>query len=270
MAKKDLSTQTMVTTSGPWFEPAPDGTRSELEAHPLTLALLPELLTAHEELLRMHKATEKRELRLSQIVEELVVYDAVHDRKVRALYGLLTALADATDDRDLARRYLALRDRLYVRGLRVVNYSYEDEAGEAKLVRQRARDEDLAFMDATKAGDNTLKVVFDGWMASAAGLGKLVQERGQLNAQVKRESIAPIDVLNARRAWIRAVATLEQILELTEADDERIANLLGPLREAEEKAAKSRSELPDATPTEEATSDDSATTEVPSGEAPTG
>ncbi len=252
MAKKDLSTQTMVTLSQAWLDS--EGTRPELEKKPLTKALIPEIRTAHDTLLEMHRATERRELRLGQLVEELIAGDAVHDRKARALFGLLDALAEASDDAAAAKRFRAVQAMLFPRGLRVVNYSYEDEAGEAMLVRQRLGEADRALLDQTTVAADTLGGVFQAWMDASDALGRMVRERGQIGAGAKQEGVAPIDVLNARRGWIRAASALEQVLELMQADEETWAMVVGPLQVASEKAAQARDAKP-VEPTEPETTD---------------
>jgi hypothetical protein len=57
--------------------------------------------------------------------------DDLHDRKVRGIFGVLTALAELADDAEKAAGYLDLRGQLFPSDLKAIQRSYLDESGEA-------------------------------------------------------------------------------------------------------------------------------------------
>jgi len=134
MSLRDVPTGAMINVSSDWLDP--EGTRPHIEAIAAAAALLPAIKEAHQRLIKTQARPDEGNPELASIQEEQAEVDAIHDRKGRGLHGVLTAFADVADDPEEAASYLALRDKIYPpeRGLRILQASYSEEAGEAELV----------------------------------------------------------------------------------------------------------------------------------------
>ncbi len=145
MSLRDLSTQTMVAIVAPWLDPVRE--RKDIEALPKASILLSTLEEAKDELLATQTVSNSViPPELPAVQKEQADVDDTHDRKARGTYGALTAFTELVDDPDKAAKYLALRDKLFPRGMAVVNWSYTDEAGEAELVDGRLTSADRALL----------------------------------------------------------------------------------------------------------------------------
>jgi len=238
MAFKDFSSPTMIVITGNWIDPTRD--RPRIEALPRASGFLPILESAHTQVLTIQSTGKGASVELLALQKEQSLLDGTHDRKLRGSYYLLTALADLVDDPKLAEEFLALRDTLFPYGLKVVQWSYVDEAGEAELVEQRLTTQDRAALkQVTYPGENLLDA-HQKRVETARKLGELEKKKLSLmDAQASGNGRPmPADVLKARNGWIKTVRAFLAVLDLeeglSEADREE---LLRPLREAEKKAA---------------------------------
>lgn len=236
MAYKNFTTQTMVTITGAWLDRTHE--LPLIESLPQAGALLPSLEKAHEGLLSTQHMGEQADAELSAIQEESADADARHDRKTRGLFNVLTGFADLADEPVLAAAYLALRDKIFLHGLKVIQWSYADEAGEVKLVEGRLTADDRALLKELPMPGGTLIDAHAERVKAGDRLGELERKRLALTSQPD-DAEAPTqgDVVRARNCWIRAVnafvATLDLEEKLSEAGWERI---IAPLREAERRA----------------------------------
>jgi hypothetical protein len=236
MAYKNFTTQTMVTISGTWLDKAHE--RPLIESLPQAGALLSSVEKAHKGLLHTQLTGEKTDAELSAVQLESADEDTRHDRKARGLYYALTAFADLADDPDDTAAYLALRDRIFVHGLKVIQWSYADEAGEAKLVDERVTPADRALLKQLPMPGGKLMDAHTARVKAGNRLGELDRKRIALSSHTDgAQGATQGDVMRARNNWIRVVnafvATLDLEENLSEASWERI---LGPLREAERRA----------------------------------
>jgi hypothetical protein len=135
MAYKSLTTPTMVTITGAWLDKEHE--RPLIESLPQAGPLLAGIEKAHKGLLQTQSAGEKDADSTTMLQRKQEDLDARHDRKARGVHGALTAFADLADKPEDAAALIALRDRVYPHGLKVVQWSYTDEAGEAKLLEKR-------------------------------------------------------------------------------------------------------------------------------------
>lgn len=237
MALKNLSTEGMISLSGAWIDPARD--RGKLEKLPLIRLLLPLIDSVHGELLTLRQPADGGESELRRKLEES---DRRHDRKVRGVYGLLTALAELAESVEESEELLALRDRVVPLGLRTVQLAYRDEAGNAEAVRASLTPKDRQVLRKLKTqGARTLEDEVDAYLQAGSQLARLEAER----AESERRPIAPADILRARNNWIKAIRAVQANLDLdTTADATLRAQLLGPLEDAETRADRRRSKAP--------------------------
>ncbi len=239
MSLRDLSTPTMVTIVAAWIDPARE--RKLLEGLPRTAFLLPTLVEAHQLLV----STQSTELEgesneLPAVQQEQAEVDADHDRKIRGIYGALTAFAELVDNPDKAAQYLNLRDKLFPEGLAVVNWSYVDEAGEADLVEGRLSSADRTLLKQLPFPGGKLWDAHERRLASARRLGELEHKKQELmRARESKEGrMGPSDVIKARNAWIRTVRAFLGVLELEKNIAPEVRRrILGPLEDADRKAA---------------------------------
>lgn len=240
MSYRDLSTQTMVAILAAWLDPARE--RPVIEALPKAAFLLPSLEETKAEVMATQATSNDEHIaEISAVQKEQSNIDEVHDRKARGTYGALTAFAEIVDDADKAARLLALRDKLFPQGLAVVKWSYLDESGEVELVEARLTAQDRAFMKQLPYPGGKLMDAHEARIAAARKLGDLERKKQDLVRanESKAGKIALADVAKARNGWIRTVRAFVGILDLEKnlAADIR-QKILGPLEEAERKAAK--------------------------------
>jgi len=236
MALRDLTTPTMVVISSAWLDPHAE--RPILEALPQASALLPSIDKAHKGLLHSQSTGTTANVELAALQQRAAGIDAIHDKKARGSYGLLTALAEIADDPVMAEKLLALRDILYPDGLELVRWSYTDEAGDAKLVDKRLTAEHKALLKEIPVLGGTLFDVHMARVKAGKDLGEIEKERLALEHQAP-DAPTPADAVRARNVWIRTTNALISMLELEEnlSDGDR-ERLLAPLRRAEQKAAR--------------------------------
>jgi hypothetical protein len=241
MAIRDISSEMMVKLSAAWLDPARQ--RPLLESVPLVAAVLPKIDEAHRGLLdtQPRRAPAPLEAELDAIQQKQVAVDTVHDRKMRGTFGLLTALADLTEDPSEAARYVELRDTVCPKGLKGTTQSYAEQAGAARLLPARLDAEDEKLLESIPLRGGRLKDAVKAWTGAALELEKLEDEKAEIARQLEAsEAIRPADALQARYRWIRAARGLEANLELAEGDEATLQAILGPLYEAAKKAERKK------------------------------
>lgn len=240
MSLRDLSTQSMVTIISAWLDP--DLERKDIEALEKAAFLLPTLEEAKTTLIATQaRPTDILAPEISAVQKAQTAVDGTHDRKSRGTHGALTAFAELVDDPDKAAQILALRDKLFPQGLSVVKWSYTDEAGEAELVEARLTAQDRALLKQLSYPGGKLFDAHEARIAAARKLGELEQKKqGLIRASESKDGkVGPSDVVKARNAWIRAVRAFVGILDLEKNLAAKTREkILGPLEEAERKAAR--------------------------------
>jgi hypothetical protein len=232
MAYKTLTTPTMVTITGAWLDEEHE--KPLIAALPQAGPLLAGAEKAHKGLVLTQKAGGKVNEKAVALQKQQEILDVLHDRKSRGIYNALTAFADLADDADAAAAILGVRDRLYPQGLRLVQWSYTDEAGDAELVDKRLTKTDKALLKQLPAPGGTLADEHKAQVKAAKKLGELEKEKIALLATAP--STTGIDVVRARNLWIRTVTAFVAVLALEDLSDADRARILGPLEEAERKA----------------------------------
>ena len=238
MSLKALSTQTMIMLTEPLLDPKRE--RKLLLGMPLTASLVPVLEKSKKNLIDTQRTGSAAVTALAALTREAAGVDALHDRKVRGILGLLTDLAALADAPAEAQRYLDLRDRLFPEGLRIIGRSYRDEAGEARLARKRIDPATKkALQKIPAAGGKMLLAEVEGWLKAADQLGEIEDRRAELDQQIAAEGTGQSEAVGARNDWIRAMRALETNLELEpKATDAIRKRLLGGLHDADAKAER--------------------------------
>ena len=234
MSYKSLTTPTMVTISGAWLDNAQE--RPLIESLPKAGALLSSLEVAHTGILTTQNTGIQAAASIIAIQEQQGTLDVLHDRKARGGYNLLGALAELATGPEEAAKYLALRDRLYPHGLKIVQWSYTDEAGEAKLAEERLSDDDKILLKKIPVPNGSLFDEHQARIKAAKDLGELEKKKTSLASSTETQGTTPSDVVRARNHWIRVVSAFVKVLELEDLSDADEGRILNQLRDAERRA----------------------------------
>lgn len=230
MGKRNLTTQTMVKISEGMVDPERD--KPILERYPLTGALLPLLLQAHTNLIRLHRESLQSQGAIAEIQKEQAALDAIHDRKIRGVHGLLSSLAEVSDDADKARHYLGLRDRLLPDGLRAVQRSYLDQSGEVVLLQDRLDDATKQALLEIQTPEGSAFDHVQAWIGAGKRLGALEVKRLEITKKAGETDTRKSDVRDARFEWIRTMNALETTLEMDRARPEDVEQVFRQLHAA--------------------------------------
>lgn len=261
MSLRNVSTPAMISLSGAWLDP--EGARPQIAAIPAAAALLPLIDKGHKSLLKTQAKPRVVSDKLVEIQGKQADLDKTHDRKGRGLYLTLTGFADLVDDPELATDMLALRDKIFdpETGLRVLQVSYAEEAGEVALLEERLDDEDRALLKKLGYPEGKLLDAHKARVSAGKKLGDLEKEKNTLANEESHDATTtmPADVLRARNVWIQGARALVQVLDLAEVDAKTRSHILAPLAEAERKADLRASKSGGSQPAE----DDSAAPAAP-------
>jgi hypothetical protein len=239
MAIRNLSVQAMLGISGAWLDPGRE--RPLIAGIPLLAPFLDELESAHDDLSRMPAAGSDIDAELEALTRQATALDALHDRKLRGIYGVLTAFADLADGPGEAARYLDLADRLFPSGLKGAKRSYLDEADEAALTAKRLTDDIRRTLEALPVPGGTLADEMDAWLDAGKALGDVEEKRVRLSRDKEETSVSIEDLSKARGRWSRVVNTMLQILDLVPSlETASRSRLLDPLKAAEADADRER------------------------------
>lgn len=235
MALRNLNVRTLVSILDGWTNPS--RARPLLAGMPLLAALLPKLDDTLKGLMATQRPGDALDKRLKELTQEAAALDALHDRKKRGAYQILSGLADLTDDPARAAALIDLRGRLMPEGLAVLNHAYLDEAGDAKLLPSRLDPASSDLLEAIPAGDGHLGDAVDAWLAAAAKLEQVEGQRAKLSTDGGKEGfVTKTAALAAKNAAIRAVRAVESSLAMEDVDAAVVGRILGTLRAAEAKA----------------------------------
>ena len=225
MAYKNMNTSEMAAISRHLTGPA--------RLIVVALAMGPALLTDHEAFLALQAAAaHPGDGRLEAADDKAQKADRLHDRLVRGGYGLLTALAELTDDEALAARYLALRDRMYPGGPDMTQQSFLTESAAAEALKDRLTEDDWALLASIPLpqGGNLAEVA-RAWIAAGVALREAETERAALRQTLGGVTAAALNA--ARNRWIRAIHMMVASLAYAVISDDDRATLLAKLTEAE-------------------------------------
>lgn len=232
---KEISSARMISISEAWLDPARD--RPKFEALALGQGLLEIIQTAHTALLEAHKRDDPGTKEVSIISDKQSRLDKRHDRKVRAVYYILTGLAEASDDPNEVAALMAARDELLPKGISATKDSYLDEAENVERAAKSVSSASKGLLKkiATLRGGTVWGIVEE-WFAAGRELGVLERQKDRLEAAPG--SLAG-DALKARNMWIRVVLHVESTLELEGVSEEITAGILRQVRLAEQEQERS-------------------------------
>jgi hypothetical protein len=244
---KSLSSAEMIHISAEMVTPRRKA-HTALMALPSTAGLVPLVATAHEALEAIEGRTGNgaREAQLKALSDRCVELDRDHDAYVRRIFGVCTALSDASQSPEQAEAYLEAGRAVFPAGFAAAQASYKDEAGQATLVDQRLTDVHLATLASISTPDGTLADDVARWKKIAKELGRTETERTRL-AATPAESKGT-DAVAARNAWIAAVSALTTVFELSAPSAETRADVLGPLEAETAKARRPKAAAPEKAP----------------------
>lgn len=226
----------MIAISAAWLDPARE--RPLFEDHALLAPLLPRLQEVHGQLVsfEQRKAAAPIQANIRDLTTALVELDATHDRLARGIYGLLTSLAELSEDTSSRAVLLDVRDDLLPAGLREVQRTYLEQSGNLRRVREHvltARRDVLRTIP-LPAGD-TLADAVEAWADTGLQFESLDARRREL--QRDRDEVVPaIPHVEVRHAWGRLANAVIAAADLEGLPRAALARLLGPLQDAEGKA----------------------------------
>ncbi len=236
MALNRLSTSDMVNLGGDLVKRGTPERRA-IEAVPMAAALLPSLEAAHRGLLEAQPPSQSA---IEKLTNELAEEDRLHDELIRGIDSRLVseiALAREAMARD---SFIAARGTLFSNGLQAINFSYGQQAGEAKLRAARMSPETERTLRRLKTADGTnLFEQVEHLQAAAVRIGMKEKERSEIGAM----TMSAPKALAARHQWVRAIRALEAVFELAGVD---AADALGRIRAAEAKADAKAPQVPPA------------------------
>ncbi len=232
---KEISAARMVSITEAWLDPARD--RSKFNALPCGQQLLDIIQTAHNGIVATQKKDDPGSREVGTISDKQSRLDKRHDRKIRAVYYILTGLAEASDDPNEVAALMAARDELLPNGISVTKDSYLDEAGNVEIVAKRVSPTTKGLLK--KIGitrGSTVWGVVEEWFAAGRELGTLEHQKDRLESAPG--SLAG-GALRARNEWLRAVWQVESTLEMEGASETIISAILQQVRLAEHEMERS-------------------------------
>ena len=225
MALKYLSTLEMVSLSGSWVEKKhPD--RRALLSVPAVAVLLPHVDAAHSALLASKRDPELKRLAGISAMEGEV--DGIHDNLARGIWYALEAQRYLARDATQAERLAKLQGELFPDGLKVVQYSYRETAGQGALLASSLTPEQKILLASLPVPGGTLLDEVHAWLEAAARLGALENERTRLT-----EPLPPGTSVRARSLWIRTMQAVRTIIDLEAPENPLIRRLMQRIADAE-------------------------------------
>ena len=253
MNLKGIDTETMLTLSKSWLEPAPDGHREALEQTARLVPYLSDLESVRKSLLDGLRVGRDDSAEAESIRLKLVAIDEVHDRMARGASLILQGLREIAHG-DEAAQYDDLLTLLLPAGLAFVNKPYRAEAGNAQSVRSRLDAEPGLMTELQKLGlpgGRTMADIVLAWLDAGDELGRLEVKRDRIKADLEKQNAAiePKALLNARNRWIRVVSSMVTAIELDDPIPDVIdVAVMRPLLEAVAKTDKRASSKADPAP----------------------
>jgi hypothetical protein len=241
---KHLSIDEMGSLVRPWVSQAKR--KAAFLSIPEIAGLHAKVVQIYPELLAARPAASTVSPALQAIIDEAAAVDVTHDALARAVHSGVVAdralaLADKPPAPERAKQADEALAKLFPQGLAIVNASLLAESGNtARVAALLEQDPDVAaFLEAIpvqKAG--TLLVVTQRWIAAGKKLAKLEDDREELEAEQVTAPLTREAVNRLRARWIRLVAQVLSLLELSDADAKAIALIRRPVQKASARAGK--------------------------------
>ena len=244
-----LTAKTMLSHSNVWLG-NPDIVQM-IESHPMGAGVLTEVRSAHDQLARAVSWKLRLGARILDMTQRIAQLDADHDRFLRMLFFILTALAEGADDPGEAAQYLTARDLLVPGGLAQTRYSYADQHGAVIEVQDRMTSEVELLLQQTEVAGRSLLDVYQRWVAAGQQLGELIKDRERTRASMTADAEVPTHLREARRAWLQVVRMFISAVRIMNLPDDGWQQIFAPvqrdIRNALE-AMRERTGEPDGSP----------------------
>ncbi|WP_428262283.1 hypothetical protein [Haliangium sp.] len=247
MAYRNFTIAQMLDVTGPWVDDShPE--RTVLAGVATTAALLPHVAAAHEALIGSQRDDAER-VRQEHLSGMLAESDADHDDGARTTwFGLQTHEHLFARD-PVGARYRQIRELLFPAGLAIVQASYREAAGQARLRAALIDDEVAEILAAIPLADaRTLLEVVQDWNRAGERMGELERER----ATPTPDNPKSRPIVAARNGWIRILNTMHGVLELEGPEHPALARILERLErvdaEIERRARRGGDDGEDETP----------------------
>lgn len=224
-----LPGETMLSNSHAWLE-NPDIVQA-VESHPIGFGVFTEMRSVHGNLSEALDLKQQLATKLMEMTRSITLADGEHDSYLRAIYNLLTGLAEAAENPAEAARFLAVRDMLFPLGLGQTKQSYAQEHGAVVKCEERMTPDVQQLLQQTQVGSRTLWDLYQRWVAAGKQLGVLTKERSRIaESALLRSAGAPTHLREARYAWLRVVRMFIGAIGFLGLDAEVERALFAPLR----------------------------------------
>lgn len=255
---RHLNNQEMLAITTTWTtHPA---ARATFLSIPEIAPLHPKVIAVNAELLAIQPPPDTAAAGIKALGAEATKVDADHDDRCRAVSAAIEAdraycLAARPPQRARAEQAAAVHAKLFPTGMAIVNVSLLAEAGNAaRVAALLEHDPSIAeYLETIPLRDDrTALDLARRWIAAGKKLARLEHERSVL---VAKEVTKPVELaaLSAVRArWLKLVSQVLSTLELSDADEEALEIVRGPVRLASERAGRRYAEGDEATPDEAA------------------
>lgn len=231
MSIAHLPAPTMVALTSPWVTPG-SAERKALQSMPETAAMIPHVDRAHAGLLSAQGMSLAE--RVAPFTRVLTSTDFSYDSFWRVLHHGVSAaiqLALARGQEQRARELEQVYAEVLPHELKVVQWSYLDEIGEAKMLAARISPESKQILSGlTVDGTNLLDVVNE-LLTTAETLGRLMDQRADA-----RQAEQVVAMADARSAWMRVITLVRNIVAMTRTTNPVLHDMLARIRDAEEQA----------------------------------
>lgn len=236
MNLKSLSVASMIMVTGRWLS---GEARATIDGLALCRSLLGKLDEVHQGLIVVQPQQSNLNSAVKDARAAVNLCDGTFDSRGRGLFRALQAFESLSEDPNTAAIYTAAREAIFPKGLSVLMLPYLQEVGEARLAKQRLRQEQREVLDRTPLGPFTVGETFDRWLAAADDLETKLKARDTAEAALLSapDLISSAAAHEAKLDWVRTVRAFLTNLELESTDANTRSTLLKTLQEEVARAA---------------------------------
>jgi hypothetical protein len=241
---RHLNNQEMLAITSTWSN-NPDAKETFLSI-PDIAPLHPKVVKVNTELLAIQPVSSEAPSELRELHAKATDADDDHDTLTRAVAAGIEAdrvYCFAAKPRQLRRaeELEGAHAKLFPTGLAIVNASLLAESGNAARVGALLETEP-AIAELLESiplrNDRTVLDLAKRWIAVGKKLGKLEHQRSVLAAKQVTKPVSLATISAVRGRWLRLVSQVLSALELSDALDEAIEIIRGPVLLASERASK--------------------------------
>lgn len=241
---RHLNNQEMLALTSTWAS-NPDAKATFLSISEIA-PLHPKVVKVTAEMRAIQPASSEGSVELQAILTESTQLDVEHDVLARAVSLCVEAdraccLAAKPPEQERADEAEKVHAKLFPTGLSIVNASLLAESGNTIRIAALLEAEPAVaeHIEAIPLRDGrTVLDLTRRWIATGKKLGKLEHRRSVLTA---KQTTKPVDLSTfavVRARWLRLVSQVLSTLELSDASDEAIEIIRGPVLLASERAGR--------------------------------